>query len=253
MTDAQYDRMGTLLSRFRSSRAMNLEMLDGFFAALICCPDMVRPGEYLPEIWGGDMADEEAWESREQLQEFMDLVMQHWNTISRKLQAGDIYLPILLEDEQGVAHANDWATGFMRGMSLRHYVWNELISSEEHGGSLIPILALANEHHPDPRMRPYKEPMDAPDHRNGRRAHQHLSLLRAESMLSSTRGRCRKYLPPHDRKGRAQRPVPLRIWQEVQALLRKQDVPLMLEAVGNAAALRSAGRIEHAVRRRQGA
>jgi uncharacterized protein len=161
MTDAQYDRMGTLLSRFRSSRAMNLEMLDGFFAALICCPDMVRPSEYLPEIWGGEMGDEEAWESREQLQEFMDLVMQHWNTISRKLQAGDIYLPILLEDEQGVAHANDWATGFMRGMSLHHYVWNELVSSEEHGGSLIPILALANEHHPDPEMRPYKEPMDA--------------------------------------------------------------------------------------------
>jgi uncharacterized protein len=81
MTDAQYDRMATLLSRFRGSRAMNLEMLDGFFAALICCPDMVGPSEYPPEIWGGDMADEEAWESREQLQEFMDLVMQHWNTL----------------------------------------------------------------------------------------------------------------------------------------------------------------------------
>ena len=39
--------------------------------------------------------------------------------------------------------------------------WKELVRSEEHGGSLIPILALANEHHPDPEMRPYKEPMDA--------------------------------------------------------------------------------------------
>jgi uncharacterized protein len=95
------------------------------------------------------------------LQEFMELVTQHWNTINRKLQAGDVYLPILLEDEQGVAHANDWATGFMRSMSLRRYDWKELVRSEEHGGSLIPILALANEHHPDPRMRPHKEPMDA--------------------------------------------------------------------------------------------
>ena len=160
MADAQLDRMATLLSRFRGSRAMNLEMLDGFFAALICCPDMVLPSEYLHEIWGGEMADEEAWDSREQLQEFMDLVMQHWNTISRTLQAGDVYLPILLEDEQGVAHANDWATGFMRGMSLRQYDWVELVNSEEHGGSLIPIFALANEHHADPEMRPYKEPMD---------------------------------------------------------------------------------------------
>ena len=30
MTDAQYDRMVALLSRFRGGRAMNLEMLDGY-------------------------------------------------------------------------------------------------------------------------------------------------------------------------------------------------------------------------------
>jgi uncharacterized protein len=65
---------------------MNVEMLDGFLAALICCSDTVLPSEYLPEIWGGgEMTDEEAWDSREQLQEFMDLLMQHWNTISRTL------------------------------------------------------------------------------------------------------------------------------------------------------------------------
>jgi len=157
LTEAQCDRMVTLLSRFRGSRAMNLEMLDGFFSALICCPDMVRPSEYLPEIWGGEMADDEAWDSREQLQEFMDLVMRHWNAISRTLQTGDVYLPILSKDEEGVAHGNDWATGFMRGMSLRHDDWIELVNSEEHGGSLIPIFALANEHHDDPEMRPFKE------------------------------------------------------------------------------------------------
>ena len=161
ITDAQCDRMATLLGRFKGNRAMNVEMLDGFLAALICCPATVLPSEYLPEIWGGgEMADEEAWNSREQLQEFMDLLMQHWNTISRTLQARDAYLPIVLEDDQGVAHGNDWATGFMRGISLRQYHWKDLVNSEEHGGSLVPIFALAYEHHVDPAMRPYKEPMD---------------------------------------------------------------------------------------------
>jgi uncharacterized protein len=187
MTEAQYDQMAKLLSRFRGSRAMNLEMIDGFFAALICGADMVRPSEYLPEIWGNEMADEEAWDSREQLQEFLDLVMQHWNTMSRKLQAGDVYLPILLEDEQGVAHGNDWATGFMRGMSLRPYDWNELVNSEEHGGSLIPMFALANEHHPDPEMRPYKEPMDA-------QQREKLIILMAAGLISIYR-----YFSPHRR------------------------------------------------------
>ena len=50
LSDAEYDRIGDVLSRFRSERAMNLEKLDGFFAALICSPDIVQPSEYLPEI-----------------------------------------------------------------------------------------------------------------------------------------------------------------------------------------------------------
>src|SRR3954462_9069724 len=61
LTDADYDRLADALNRFHGERAMNLEQLDGFFAALICGPDLVRPSEYLPEIWGGgEMADEEA-------------------------------------------------------------------------------------------------------------------------------------------------------------------------------------------------
>ena len=34
--------------------AMNLESVDGFFAALICGPEMVMPGEYLPVVFGED-------------------------------------------------------------------------------------------------------------------------------------------------------------------------------------------------------
>jgi uncharacterized protein len=34
---------------------MNLEQLDGFLAALICGPDIVRPSEYLPVILGDDI------------------------------------------------------------------------------------------------------------------------------------------------------------------------------------------------------
>jgi uncharacterized protein len=34
----------------------NAEEVDGFFAALICSPEIAKPSEYLPEIWGGEMA-----------------------------------------------------------------------------------------------------------------------------------------------------------------------------------------------------
>ncbi len=160
LTDAEYDRLSSVLSRFRDERAMNLEELDGFFAALICGPSPVDPSEYLPEIWGGEMADEEAFSSEQQRKDFLDLIMRHWGVVASTLQSGDIFLPLLLEDDHGIALANDWAQGFMRGMELRREDWVDLLDDEEHGGWLVPILALAHEHDADPALRPYPEPMN---------------------------------------------------------------------------------------------
>ena len=55
LSDAEFDKLGDLLTRFGAKDAMNLETLDGFFAALIAGPDDVLPSEYLPEIWGDGM------------------------------------------------------------------------------------------------------------------------------------------------------------------------------------------------------
>jgi hypothetical protein len=60
-----------------------------------------------------------------------------------------------------VARANDWANGFMRGMEMRRGGWAGLMDDEDRAGSLVPILALAHEHDPDPEMRPYREPISA--------------------------------------------------------------------------------------------
>ena len=45
-------------------------------------------------------------------------------------------------------------------MKLRKEGWAELFDDEDRGGLLVPILALAHEHDPDPGLRPYKEPMN---------------------------------------------------------------------------------------------
>jgi uncharacterized protein len=68
---------------------------------------------------------------------------------------------MLLEDDDGVTHANDWATGFLRGMEFHKDRWAALLSDEQHGGLLVPIFALAHEHDTDPEMRPYKEAISA--------------------------------------------------------------------------------------------
>ena len=76
-------------------------------------------------------------------------------------RACEVYLPLLLEDESGIAHGNDWANGFLRGMEFGKEDWALLLDDEDYGGSLVAIFALANENNPDPEMRSYKDPISA--------------------------------------------------------------------------------------------
>jgi uncharacterized protein len=128
LTDEEYDHMAAVLHRFHSERAMNLEMLDGFFVALICSPDTVPPSEYLPEIWGGALADDQVFGGERELQEFMDLVMRHWNCVAQTLHSEDVFVPLLFEDDNGIAHGNDWANGFARGMEMRRNGWSKTLT-----------------------------------------------------------------------------------------------------------------------------
>ena len=148
LADAEFERLSGILGRFDNKQPMNLEQLDGFLAALICGPEIVRPSEYLPVIYGSDMVLEDSFGSQSVLQDFLSLIMRHWNVIADTLHSGDVFLPLLLEDENGISHGNDWAKGFLRGMELRRADWAILLDDEKHGGWLVPIFALAHENDP---------------------------------------------------------------------------------------------------------
>ena len=157
LTDAELDHLSAILERFGDNRSMNLEQLDGFLAALICGPELVPPSKYLPMIWG----DRTVFEGTSSAQEFLSLLMRHWNAIADTLNSGEVYLPLLFENESGITHGNDWAKGFLRGMEFGKEDWTLLLDDEDHGGSLIAIFALANEHNSNPEMRPYEDPISA--------------------------------------------------------------------------------------------
>jgi uncharacterized protein len=157
LTEAELDRLADMLARHEE--AMSLEMLDGFLAALVCGPETVLPSDYIPEVLGGEMSDEVAFDSEDEVKDFFDLLMCHWNHIAGTLHSGEVYVPLLLGDENGIAHGNDWAHGFYHGTRMRHEAWRELFNDEEHVGALVPILALHYEHDEDPELRPYQEPV----------------------------------------------------------------------------------------------
>jgi uncharacterized protein len=154
LTDAELDRLGEFLTNCKGGKAMNVEELDGFFAALVTGPEIVMPSEYMSEVFGGEMSDAHEFASLEEANDILALLMRHWNDIAATLSKGDVHLPILLEDENGVEHGNDWARGFLRGVGMCHDGWTELMTDEEHGGCMLPMLMLYHEHNPDPQMRP---------------------------------------------------------------------------------------------------
>ena len=154
LTHAELDRLSDFLESCKGGKAMNIEQLDGFFAALIAGPETVMPSEYNREVFGGEMSETCEFSSLDEAREILGLMMRHWNTIAGTLLKDEAYVPLLLKDENGVAHGNDWARGFMRGMQMRHDGWGELVDDEEHGGCLVPMFMLYHEHDEDPKMRP---------------------------------------------------------------------------------------------------
>lgn len=156
------------LARGKGGAIANVEALDGFVAALACCPDLVMPSEFLEVIQtggteGGTEAEDLVFDDPDEARLFVDLVMRHWGDVNDRLNSGEIYLPLLIDGAMdgadGARPANDWAQGFLAGMELRHEIWWEVFDDEERGGPLVPIMALAYETHPDPEMRPFREPI----------------------------------------------------------------------------------------------
>ena len=68
---------------------MNVEELDGFFAALIAGPEVVLPSEYLPGVFGGELEEACEFESLQEAKQIFDLLMRQWNTIARTLNQGE--------------------------------------------------------------------------------------------------------------------------------------------------------------------
>jgi uncharacterized protein len=130
-------RLAEILLRFRNEGAMNLEEVDGFFAALICAPALVPPSIYLPEILG-DESREPIWKSIEEAQSFFDHLMRCWNSVVTRLSSGQAHIPLLLKHSDSLVYGKDWARGFMRGVALGEDDWSELFDDDNKFSRVCP-------------------------------------------------------------------------------------------------------------------
>jgi uncharacterized protein len=53
LSEAETEEIQDALLWLDSDGAMTFEVLEGFLAGLILCPERLEPSRWLPEIWGG--------------------------------------------------------------------------------------------------------------------------------------------------------------------------------------------------------
>lgn len=147
---AAFERLQALLAR--DPAWMDVERLDGYFAALICAPARISTGLVFGPIFGVEVLAEAPLGA--DLPWVEALLWRHWCTIeftlgSALLDARLEYQPLLFEDDAGAVAGNDWARGFEQGMARDPTAWAAF--ARDTPGALDAVRQLADETAAEPR------------------------------------------------------------------------------------------------------
>lgn len=100
----------------------NINELQGFMYALVITPDLIKPTEWLPAPFYGDLAVFEDDETAKDLAAFLMDCFTHYTALRHK---GKLSYPYDIKnlDEAMFDDIHGWAHGFWYGLSLRLAIW----------------------------------------------------------------------------------------------------------------------------------
>ena len=120
---------------------LTVSELDGLLTAVVSGPVTIVPSRWLPAVWGDF---EPAWNSLEDYQEFMSLVLRHMNDIAASLvDEPETFEPMYLENVasgDAVVVVDEWCEGYLRGVDLAADEWRS--ASPDIVQLLTPIRAF---------------------------------------------------------------------------------------------------------------
>ena len=148
-SQTQLDELDEFLSSEASPEGcMQLSDLDGFLTGIAIGPELIKPSEWLPVIWGDDTPD---FENVELAELIYGIIIDRYNEILQSLAADPPQLnPIFWQTEDGTVIASDWAEGFMAATRLRPVEWAALLNDENACLPFSPIVALVEAEEIDP-------------------------------------------------------------------------------------------------------
>jgi len=122
-SEAELERVDAVLMALpEENEPMLLTEFDGFCAGLITCPEMIPPSAWLKKVWGQD--GPAPFESIEEMQATLDLIMAHYNSVAGMLMVQGAYFPVLdVDTRNGDVLWEFWMMGFLAAMQLRPDAW----------------------------------------------------------------------------------------------------------------------------------
>ena len=135
LDEAEFDALeAILISDAVPADCMNLEMLDGYLAAIACAPKPVPVEQWMPGVWSAD-AESMSFASGSAMQEAITLVLRYHNEVVTTLLAEDGWEPFCYAPDEADGDApaigDEWASGFDQGLECWPEDWAEGLSDEQ--------------------------------------------------------------------------------------------------------------------------
>ncbi len=123
LAPADFEFIEDILLKYGDDNSvLNLAELDGYFTALVSGPVPVDVAIWFPAIWGGENP---AWESKEELGQFIELCTRHINSIAHQLATDAQAFQARFEqtEHQGLplTLAEEWCFGYIRGAAISEW------------------------------------------------------------------------------------------------------------------------------------
>jgi uncharacterized protein len=135
----------------------SMSRVHGFLTSVLSGP-IIMPSEWIPAVFGDD--EDHPFETMEQAQRTMDLLMRFYNDVASRLSDGGSKYAILV-DRSGQSPgtpdlADDWSTGYVMAIAFRQDEWKDAMEDPKLQEAFFPILEAANEN--SPHLNPFENP-----------------------------------------------------------------------------------------------
>jgi len=149
LSDEEMDELDQfLLSDLTSDETMTLDMLDGYLTAIVLGPTTLTPSQWLPGVWGPGEEHAPEFQSQEQVQHIIGLIIRHMNGIVWSLRSdAGAFEPVFdstvyPDNPHEFIDGEMWAYGFMQAMALCRADWQPLFDDPVASLALRPIYLL---------------------------------------------------------------------------------------------------------------